>query len=356
LGVRLALRRPAQQHLQLRSRSARRCSRSLRARRRATGSRWCIRLGNLRPHAGQSGLRRFCAAHRFRLCDRSEDSVARRFRHQLRALHARGIGRYSGHQRAAGTVCLGDPDCAELPPTTARRRCRRRSSRMARRHRRATPPPTRAILRRLGDQLQSGTDNITWIPKNTPDSYVESYFLSWQQQPVEELAGGHGVCGQSRGLHLEGFMNGNQKNPANGFARPFANWPSRHHGGLLNEFFSNYNSLWRCKLRTAGFVAGLTLLNSFTWEHSLDNASRPRWRAIHAVAAGRRSTSRATTRSRTTICRWRTSLSLVYDTAVRARAAVPGQRLNGAEDNASRRMADQRDQHHAGGNAVQHHV
>ena len=26
------------------------------------------------------------------------------------------------------------------------------------------------------------TDNITWIPRNTRDSYVESYFLSVQRQ------------------------------------------------------------------------------------------------------------------------------------------------------------------------------
>ena len=39
----------------------------------------------------------------------------------------------------------------------------------------------------------------------------------------------------------------------------------------MNEFSSNYNSLQvRYEQRAA---AGLTLLNSFTWEHSLDNAS-----------------------------------------------------------------------------------
>jgi hypothetical protein len=74
----------------------------------------------------------------------------------------------------------------------------------------------------------------------------------------------------NHGVHLQGFMNGNQKNPANGFARPFANWPSDI-TEAYNEFFSNYNALQvRYEQRA---VAGLTLLNSFTWEHSLDNAS-----------------------------------------------------------------------------------
>jgi hypothetical protein len=74
----------------------------------------------------------------------------------------------------------------------------------------------------------------------------------------------------NHGVKLQGFLNGNQKNPANGFNRPFGNWPSDITEGL-NEFWSNYNALQvRYEQR---FVAGLTLLNSFTWSHSLDNAS-----------------------------------------------------------------------------------
>jgi hypothetical protein len=74
----------------------------------------------------------------------------------------------------------------------------------------------------------------------------------------------------NHGLKLQGFLNGNQKNPSLGFARPFANWPSDI-TEALNEFYSNYNALQaRYEQR---FTGGLTLLNSFTWEHSLDNAS-----------------------------------------------------------------------------------
>jgi hypothetical protein len=74
----------------------------------------------------------------------------------------------------------------------------------------------------------------------------------------------------NHGLKLQGFVNGNQKNPANGFARPFASWPSDI-TEALNEFYSNYNALQvRYEQRMAG---GLTLLNSFSWEHALDNAS-----------------------------------------------------------------------------------
>jgi len=78
----------------------------------------------------------------------------------------------------------------------------------------------------------------------------------------------------NHGLHLEGFVNANQRvlstlGTAN-VQRAFANWPSDI-TEAPNEFYSNYNALQiRYEQR---FVAGLTLLNSFTWEHSLDNAS-----------------------------------------------------------------------------------
>ena len=113
------------------------------------------------------------------------------------------------------------------------------------------------------------TDNITWVPKNTRDSYVESYFLSVQQQLAKNTLLDIAYVG-NHGLKLQGFLNGNQKNPANGFARPFTAWPSDI-TEALNEFWSNYNALQvRYEQR---FVSGLTLLNSFSWEHSLDNAS-----------------------------------------------------------------------------------
>ena len=78
----------------------------------------------------------------------------------------------------------------------------------------------------------------------------------------------------NHGLHLEGFLNANQRVlPTLGTTsvqRAYANWPSDI-TEALNEFYSNYNALQvRYEQR---FVAGLTLLNSFTWEHSLDNAS-----------------------------------------------------------------------------------
>ncbi len=121
----------------------------------------------------------------------------------------------------------------------------------------------------LVTSFNSATDNITYIPKNTRDSYVESYYLSLQRtlfkNSLIDLAyvGNHGV-------KLQGFLNANQKNPSAGFARPYANWPSDI-TAALNEFTSNFNSL-QVKYEQR-MVAGLTLLNTFTWEHSLDNAS-----------------------------------------------------------------------------------
>jgi hypothetical protein len=121
----------------------------------------------------------------------------------------------------------------------------------------------------LVTSFNPATDNITWVPKNTKDSYVESYFLDVQQTLGKNTLLDIAYVG-NRGLKLQGFLNGNQKNPAAGFARPYANWPSDI-TEALNEFRSNYNAL-QVKYEQR-MVAGLTLLNSFSWEHSLDNAS-----------------------------------------------------------------------------------
>jgi hypothetical protein len=121
--------------------------------------------------------------------------------------------------------------------------------------------------------FNKATDNITWVPKNTPDSYVENYFFSVQQQLFKNTLLDVAYVG-NHGLKLQGFVNANQRvlstlGTAN-VQRYYANWPSDI-TEALNEFWSNYNSLQvRYEQR---FVGGLTLLNSFTWEHSLDNAS-----------------------------------------------------------------------------------
>jgi hypothetical protein len=142
----------------------------------------------------------------------------------------------------------------------------------------------------LATNFTPGTDNITYIPKDTKDSYVESYFISVQKSLAKNTLLDFAYIG-NHGLKLQGFDNANQGNPslgiANptnsalgaGFVRPYPTW-----GGLvgttfdygditqaLNEFYSHYNALQvRYEQR---FVEGLTLLNSFSWEHSLDNAS-----------------------------------------------------------------------------------
>jgi hypothetical protein len=121
----------------------------------------------------------------------------------------------------------------------------------------------------LVTSFNPATDNITYIPKNTKDSYVESYFISVQRTLAKNTLLDIAYVG-NHGVKLQGFLNANQKNPAAGFARPYANWPSDI-TAALNEFYSNFNSL-QVKYEQQ-FVGGLTLLNTFTWEHSLDNAS-----------------------------------------------------------------------------------
>jgi hypothetical protein len=141
-----------------------------------------------------------------------------------------------------------------------------------------------------GSNFSPGTDNITYIPKDTKDSYVESYFLSVQKSLAKNTLLDIAFIG-NHGLKLQGFDNANQGNPslgvANptnpalgaGFVRPYPTWggpvgSTYDYGDItqaLNEFYSHFNALQvRYEQR---FVDGLTLLNSFTWEHSLDNAS-----------------------------------------------------------------------------------
>ena len=123
----------------------------------------------------------------------------------------------------------------------------------------------------LATTFNPGTDNTTYIPRNTRDSYVESYFLSAQRQLFKNSLLDIAYVG-NRGLKLQGFINANQLNPAVGFAqanRPFTNFSDITEA--LNEFVSNYNSLQvRYEQRFAG---GLTALNSFTYSNALDNAS-----------------------------------------------------------------------------------
>ncbi len=117
--------------------------------------------------------------------------------------------------------------------------------------------------------FNKATDNITYVPKNTRDSYVESYFLSVQRTLHKNILLDVAYVG-NHGVKLQGFLNANQKNPSLGFARPYANWPSDI-TTALNQFWSNFNSL-QVKYEQQ-MVGGLTLLNSFAWERALDNAS-----------------------------------------------------------------------------------
>lgn len=129
----------------------------------------------------------------------------------------------------------------------------------------------------LVTSFNPATDNITWVPKNTRDSYVENYYLAVQHQLGKNSLVDIAYVG-NHGLKLQQFLNGNQRNintalttsTTTVYSRPFANWPSDI-TEALNEAYSNYNALEaRYEQRMVG---GLTLLNSFTWEHSLDNAS-----------------------------------------------------------------------------------
>ncbi len=115
------------------------------------------------------------------------------------------------------------------------------------------------------------TDNVTYVPRNTKDSYVQSFFVSGQRELGRNTLLDIAYVGNI-GIKLQGFVNVNQLNPNVGFtqaSRPFPKFSDIT--TALNEFGSNYNSLQvRYEQR---FTGGLTLLNSFTWAHALDFTS-----------------------------------------------------------------------------------
>jgi len=150
----------------------------------------------------------------------------------------------------------------------------------------------------LATTFSAGTDDIDSIPPNTRDGYAESWFLDVQKALAKNILFDVAYVG-NHGVHLQGFINANQKNPAlplttagefpgigaGQWQRPYMSWggyllnnstlyPTFSNGDItqaLSEFHSSYNALQaRYEQRYTG---GLTLLNSFTWSHALDNAS-----------------------------------------------------------------------------------
>ena len=63
----------------------------------------------------------------------------------------------------------------------------------------------------LVTSFNPATDNITWVPKNRRDSYVENYYLAVQRQLTKNILLDIAYVG-NHGLKLEQFLNGNQRN------------------------------------------------------------------------------------------------------------------------------------------------
>jgi hypothetical protein len=117
-------------------------------------------------------------------------------------------------------------------------------------------------------QFNPITANVTYIDSNRyRDSYVHNYYLDVQRSVAKNILLDVAYVG-NHGLKLLQLANLNQKDPANGYARPIPTY-----GDItiaLHSAYSHYDALQvRYEQR---MVAGLTLLNSFSWSHALDNA------------------------------------------------------------------------------------
>jgi hypothetical protein len=112
------------------------------------------------------------------------------------------------------------------------------------------------------------TANPSYIDgKRYRDSYVESYYLSVQRQLAKNTLLDIAYVG-NHGVKLLQLANFNQKDPSNNFTRPLPAYGDITYP--IREAYSHYDSL-QVKYEQQ-MVAGLTLLNSFTYGHALDNA------------------------------------------------------------------------------------
>ncbi len=112
------------------------------------------------------------------------------------------------------------------------------------------------------------TANPSYIDgKRYRDSYVESYYLSVQRGLFKNGLFDAAYVG-NHGLKLLQLANYNQKDPNNNFARPLPAFGDITYP--IREAYSHYDSV-QVKYEQQ-MVAGLTLLNSFTYGHALDNA------------------------------------------------------------------------------------
>jgi hypothetical protein len=139
-----------------------------------------------------------------------------------------------------------------------------------------TQTPTTAGFRTMQQGFPTGLTNtfdplkttVISIDPNKRDGYVHSYYASVQRQLMKNTLMEVAYVG-NHGLKLETIGNLNQKDPLKGFARPIPTWSEITNP--RDAGYGNYNSLQvRYEQR---FVAGLTLLNSFTWGKSMDNDS-----------------------------------------------------------------------------------
>lgn len=139
-----------------------------------------------------------------------------------------------------------------------------------------TQTPTTAGFRRIQDGYPTGLTEtfdplkttVISIDPNRRDGYAHSYYLSVQRELMKNTLVEVAYVG-NQGRKLETISNLNQKDPSKNFARPIPTWSEITNP--RNAGMGNYNSL---QLRyEQRFVAGLTLLNSFTWGKSMDNDS-----------------------------------------------------------------------------------
>jgi hypothetical protein len=307
-----------------------------------------IRRRRLRQDAGQSLPGRLCAARRLRLCLTPTIALRGGFGTSY-PLHARRLGRHSAHQRA---------QCALSSPSP---------SYQHRNHHRGLPhSSTNGYPANLRPGAPTSAPEPTTSPTfpRTPRTATSRATSSACRSPWPRTRCSTSPIG-NHGLKLQGFDNANQGIPLLASTTagqpdfgqsPLPNWggwsaTTFDYGDItqaFNEFYSHYNALQvRYEQRLS---RGLTLLNSFTWEHSLDNASA----SLEGNTPSPQDANNinADYASRTTTCPSPTSPAWSTTCPFGHGRAVPPQRQPRARRHPGR-LADQRRQHRAGRHALQ---
>ena len=161
----------------------------------------------------------------------------------------------------------------------------------------------------LVTSFNPATDNITWIPKNTPGQLCRELLPRRAAAASEEYAAGHRIHRQPRAEAARLPQCQPEESRRSAFARPFATGPATS-PKALNEFYSHYNAL---QVRYEQRFVARTDAAELVYMGALAGQRQRFAGRQYSISAGWQQHCGRTMGSRTTTCPSPTSPSLVYE-------------------------------------------